>query len=221
MENYLLMRKTRYLSNQIQQEFLQILVVCQEQSEELIGLLESNDSQRLQVLGIVVQLLEDIPLVRSQHIISFFSSDDLTDRVSSYQQLNQLDCLLAFKFHEILTKLDDIFFFFFQGNLYSDVFQSMFVVFFILNQYLEIQFVFIFLFSQSHSLFIVVKILTNLDRSFNIEKVTFKSAFRKEMAQILYLLFFHIAVEQQSCMLLFRKLFLVNFLKILNQVVNL
>jgi hypothetical protein len=41
------------------------------------------------------------------------------------------------------------------------------------------------------------------------------------VTQILYFLLFYITVEQQSCVLLFCKLFFMDFLKIFNQIVNL
>ena len=41
------------------------------------------------------------------------------------------------------------------------------------------------------------------------------------MTEILYFLFFHVAVEQESSMLFFGIFFLMDFLEIINQVVNL
>ena len=81
--------------------------------------------------------------------------------MSSDKQLDKFNCLLALKFHKILTKLDDIFFFFLQRHFDSDVFQGMLVVFFVFDQYLKVELILILLLSQSHSFFIVIEIFTD------------------------------------------------------------
>jgi hypothetical protein len=79
----------------------------------------------------------------------------------------------------------------------------------------------VLLLCQLHGFVVVLQVFAHFDGSFNVKKIAFETAFRKEMAQIINFLLFHVAVEQQSGVLLLSLLLLVDFLKILNEVVNL
>ena len=78
MENYLLVRKSRDLSDEIEEESFKIIVVCQKKTEEFIGFFEGNDCKHLKVFNIEVELFEHKSLIRGKNVVSLFSSDDLT-----------------------------------------------------------------------------------------------------------------------------------------------
>jgi hypothetical protein len=146
VEHYLLVRQPRHIFDEIQQELLKIFIVRQEQSEKFIRFFEGNNCKNLEIFNVKVQLFEDKPFIGGQDIISFFASDDLTDGVSPNQEFDQFRCCLGLKFHKILAKLDDVLFLLLQRNFHANILQGMFVIFFILDQNLEIQLVFVLLF---------------------------------------------------------------------------
>lgn len=80
---------------------------------------------------------------------------------------------------------------------------------------------FVLLLCQFHGLVVVLQVFANFNGSLNVKKIAFETTFRKEVAQIINFLLFNIAVEQQSGMLLLRLLLLVDFLKVLDEVVDL
>ena len=133
MEYYLLVRQFWDLFYQIQQEFLQVLVVCQEKTEKLIRFLKCYYRQLLKIFHIKIELLENIALIRSKNIISFFAPDYLTDGMWFDQHFDELDSLFALKFHEILTKLDNKLLLLLERNFDPDVLKGMLVILFILN----------------------------------------------------------------------------------------
>lgn len=79
----------------------------------------------------------------------------------------------------------------------------------------------VLLLCQFHGLVVVLQVFANFNGSFNVKKIAFETTFRKEVAQIINFLFLHVAVEQQSGVLLLRLLLLVDFLKVLDEVVDL
>lgn len=85
MENDLLVGQPRDLFDQIQQETFQIFVIGQEESEELVWLLEGDDRQGLEIFGIEVELFKDIAFIGGQDVVAFLASDYLTDGVASDQ----------------------------------------------------------------------------------------------------------------------------------------
>ncbi len=91
----------------------------------------------------------------------------------SNEQFDEFYGNFLLKFHEILSELNNILFLFFKGHFDSYIFKSVFVIFFILDQYLEIEFIFVFLLCQSHGFFKVIEIFANFDGCFNIKQITF------------------------------------------------
>ncbi len=137
------------------------------------------------------------------------------------QKLDDLNSFLGNKFHEVLSKLNYVFLFFFQRHSDSDVLQRFFVVFLVLYQNFQVKFMLAFLFCQFHCFFIMGQIFANFNCGFNIKKVTFKGRLWKEFTKIFNFLFFHIAIQQKSRMFLFSNFSLMNFFQILDQEVNL
>lgn len=86
----------------------------------------------LKIFNIEIELFKDVPLVGSEDIISLFAPDDLTDGMRFYEHFDELYSLFALEFHEILTEFDYVLLFLLQRNFDSDIFKSMFIIFFIL-----------------------------------------------------------------------------------------
>ena len=101
--------------------------------------------------------------------------------MSSNKKFNELYSLLRNEFHEILPELNDIFFFFFQGNTRTDILECSWEIFFILDKDLEIELIFILLLCKAHCLIIMGEILTYLYSCFYIEKIALKTALWKKI----------------------------------------
>lgn len=97
--------------------------------------------------------------------------------MSADQQLDQLYRLIWDEFHELLSELYDIFLLLLEGYLGPDVLQRPSIVLFIFDQYLEIEFMLIFLFCQFHGLIEMLQIFADLDGSLYIKEVAFQAAF--------------------------------------------
>jgi hypothetical protein len=221
VEHYLLVRQLGHVLDQVEQEVLQVGAVDDEKAEELVGLLEGSDGERLQLLSVHVQLLEHCPLLRGQHVVALLPAHHLTDRVRADQQLDQLNRLLRHELHELLPELNHVLLLLLQRHLRADVLQRPAVVLLVFNQDLEVQLVLRLLLCQFHGFVVVLQVFADLDGSLDIEEVALQTAFREEMAEVFNLLFLDVAVEEEGSVLLLGLLFLVDALQVLDEVVDL
>lgn len=221
MENSLFIGQFWNFVVEINQKVFQIVIVRHEESKVLIRLFESNRSDDFQILYVSVERLKQCSFIGVQNVVSLFTSDDLTDWVRPDQKLDDFNRFLWNKFHEILTKLNNVFLLLFQRHSDSNVLQCFFIVLLVLNQNFQVKFMLAFLLCQFHGLFIMGQILANFNCGFNIEKVAFKRRFWKEITEIFNFLLLYIAIQQQGSMLLFSYFSLMDFFQILNQEIDL
>jgi hypothetical protein len=177
MENDLFVGQARDLLDEVEQELLEDLGVDEEETEEFVGLFEGDDGEDLEILNVEVEGFEDHAIVRSEDVVSLLAPHNLADGMGFDKQLDELDGSFVFKLHEVLPELDDVLFFLLQGHFYSDILQGMFVILLVLDQNLQIQFIFVLLLGQTHGFFIVIEIFANFDGGLDIEEVAFEGTF--------------------------------------------
>lgn len=138
MKNCLFIGQFRNLIIQINQKVLQIVIIRHKKPKKVIRFLKSYCCYSLQILNICIQRLKQSSLLRIQDVISFFTSNNLTDWVGFNQKLNNLYRLFRNEFHKLLAKLNNIFLLLLQRNPHSNILKRLLIILFILNQYFQI-----------------------------------------------------------------------------------